>query len=65
MVKFYNCTVLARSEAALPIQRGSLFPWTPVCLPVEVGWYFGLRVEPGVELYGSVLSLPLVCVVAV
>ena len=57
--------VLARAEVALLTQRGFLFPWVPVCLAVGVGWYFSLRFEPGIVLYGGVLALALACTVVV
>ncbi|UAB90285.1 ComEC/Rec2 family competence protein [Ruegeria sp. SCSIO 43209] len=51
--------VLTRVETALLTQRGHLFPWSPICLAVGIGWYFSLRFEPEVELYVGVLALAL------
>ncbi|SNR40985.1 ComEC/Rec2 family competence protein [Puniceibacterium sediminis] len=30
----------------LLLQRGHLFPWTPVCFAIGIGWYFSLLSEP-------------------
>ena len=43
--------VLARAQAALLNQTGFLFPWSPVCLAVGIGLYFGLRFEPDWTAY--------------
>ncbi len=51
--------VLTRVETALLTQRGHLFPWTPICLALGIGWYFSLRFEPEVELYAGVLAFAL------
>ncbi len=56
--------VLTRVETALLTQRGHLFPWSPVCLAVGIGWYFSLRFEPGPGLYAGVLALALICAAA-
>ncbi|KIC42838.1 competence protein [Ruegeria sp. ANG-R] len=54
--------VLTRVETALLTQRGHLFPWSPVCLAVGIGWYFGLRFEPKADLYGGVLAFALLAI---
>lgn len=51
--------VLARVEDALLNQRGHLFPWSPVCLAIGIGLYFGLRFEPGPSLYLGLSALAL------
>ncbi len=43
--------VLARAQVALLNQTGFLFPWSPVCLALGIGLYFGLRFEPGWPVY--------------
>ncbi len=43
--------VLARAQAALLNQTGFLFPWSPVCLAMGIGLYFGLGFEPGWQVY--------------
>ncbi len=43
--------VLARAQVALLNQTGFLFPWSPVCLSLGIGLYFGLRFEPGWPIY--------------
>lgn len=53
---------IARIEAALLEQRGSLFPWTPVCLGLGVGLWFALRSEPGVEIYVGLGAMGVVAV---
>lgn len=35
-------------------QRGHLFPWSPVCLALGIGWYFSLRWEPSTPLLWAV-----------
>ncbi|EEE37118.1 competence protein [Rhodobacteraceae bacterium KLH11] len=54
--------VLTRVETALLTQRGHLFPWSPVCLAVGIGWYFSLRFEPGPGLYGGIAVLALLAI---
>ncbi|WP_171099356.1 ComEC/Rec2 family competence protein [Ruegeria sp. HKCCD7255] len=49
--------VLTGIETALLNQRGYWFPWSPVCLAIGIGIYFGLRFEPGPQNYGWVLLL--------
>lgn len=51
--------VLARVEGALLNQRGHLFPWSPVCLAIGIGLYFGLKFEPDFQLYIGLLCLTL------
>lgn len=51
--------VLARVEDALLNQRGHLFPWSPVCLAIGIGLYFGLRFEPDIKLYAGLSCLAL------
>lgn len=46
--------VLVRAEAALLNQSGYLFPWSPVCLAIGIGLYFGLRFEPHWPVYAFV-----------
>ncbi len=43
--------VLAQIRLALLNQIGFLFPWSPVCLALGIGLYFGLRFEPEGPLY--------------
>ena len=38
-----------RIRAALLLQRGHLFEWTPVCLSLGIGAYFLIRFEPGAD----------------
>ncbi|WP_170752920.1 ComEC/Rec2 family competence protein [Ruegeria lacuscaerulensis] len=45
--------VLARVEAALLNQTGYLFQWSPVCLAIGIGLYFGLRSEPEWQVYAG------------
>jgi competence protein ComEC len=52
--------VLARAEAALLNQTGYLFPWSPVCLAIGIGLYFGLRFEPEWPLYVGLCGMVLV-----
>ncbi len=54
--------VLTRVETALLIQRGYLFPWSPVCLAVGIGWYFSLRFEPGAGVYAVVVAFVLLAI---
>ncbi len=54
--------VLARVEAALLHQTGFLFPWSPVCLAIGIGLYFGLRFEPHWPLYAGLAGLALVLI---
>ena len=54
--------VLTRVETALLIQRGYLFPWSPVCLAVGIGWYFSLRFEPGAGVYAMVIAFVLLAI---
>ncbi|WP_319547250.1 ComEC/Rec2 family competence protein [Ruegeria conchae] len=54
--------VLTRVETALLIQRGYLFPWSPVCLAVGIGWYFSLRLEPGAGVYAMVIVFVLLAI---
>ncbi|NVO55384.1 ComEC family competence protein [Rhodobacteraceae bacterium B1Z28] len=49
--------VLARIETALLNQTGYLFPWSPVCLAVGIGLYFGLRFEPDWPVYAGLACL--------
>lgn len=49
--------VLTGVETALLRQRGHLFPWSLVCLAIGIALYFGLRFEPGPQLYGWVSFL--------
>ncbi len=38
-------------------QRGHLMGWVPVCLGIGIGWYFSMRIEPGmVDLAGFALA---------
>ncbi len=47
-----------RSRLMLDGQRGALFPWTPVCLGIGIGIYFGLPTEPtGLAWTGLVVAL--------
>lgn len=48
--------VLARIEVALLNQRGHLFPWSPVCLAIGIGLYFGLTFEPNQQFYYGVAA---------
>ncbi len=56
--------VLTRVETALLTQRGHLFPWSPICLAVGIGGYFGLRFEPAADLYVGVLAFALLLLAA-
>ena len=52
-----------RIRAALLLQRGHLFEWTPVCLSLGIGAYFLIRFEPdadalvGIAVAGLVILL--------
>ncbi|MEX0307715.1 MAG: ComEC/Rec2 family competence protein [Ruegeria sp.] len=54
--------VLTRVETALLSQRGHLFPWSPICLAVGIGWYFSLRFEPEYSLYTGVMAIVLIAI---
>lgn len=45
---------LTSMDDALLVQRGHLFPWTPVFLAAGIGTWFLLRFEPGWTLYAAV-----------
>ena len=48
---------MARGRDVIPdmllAQRGTLFPFVPVCLGFGIGLYFALRVEPPVQVLGG------------
>ena len=54
--------VLARVEDALLNQRGYLFSWSPVCLAIGIGLYFGARFEPDIRFYTGLSSLALLAI---
>lgn len=54
--------VLTRVEDAMLNQRGHLFSWSPVCLALGIGLYFGLRFEPDLKLYLGLSCLALLAV---
>ncbi|MDK3072469.1 ComEC/Rec2 family competence protein [Sedimentitalea sp. JM2-8] len=56
--------VLARADLVLLNQRGHLFPWAPVFLAIGIGWYFSLRMEPVLAVYGCVALIGLTAVAA-
>jgi competence protein ComEC len=45
-----------RIRAALLLQRGHLFEWTPVCLSIGIGAYFLIRFEPDVLLLAAIAA---------
>lgn len=49
------------AQEALALQRGTLFPWVPVCLAIGIGVYFSLKQEPGLLFYGQTVFLLLIC----
>ncbi|MEO1732660.1 MAG: DUF4131 domain-containing protein, partial [Pseudomonadota bacterium] len=56
--------VVGQFTHALQMQRGHLVPWTPVCLAIGIGLYFGLRFEPGLPIYCGVLVGAALCAAA-
>jgi len=44
---------------AMLIQRGHLFPWTPVFLAIGIGFYFNLPTEPDLAFYAAAAGLAL------
>ncbi|MEM7088208.1 MAG: ComEC/Rec2 family competence protein [Pseudomonadota bacterium] len=49
--------VLARVQTALLNQTGFLFPWSPICLAIGIGLYFGIRFEPDWPLYAGLAGM--------
>lgn len=52
---------LAWCDLVLLNQRGYLFPWTPVCLALGIGFYFLLPLEPPVWVYVVIVALGALC----
>ncbi len=46
---------------AVAAQRGHLFLWVPVAFGLGIGWYFGVKAEPDLALYGSFAGLAVLC----
>ncbi len=46
---------------SLLVQRGHLFPWTPVCLALGIGWYFALHFEPALWMLWSAFATGACC----
>ncbi|MFQ6551969.1 ComEC/Rec2 family competence protein [Aestuariibius insulae] len=46
---------------AVAAQRGHLFLWVPVAFGLGIGWYFGVKTEPDLALYGSFAGSAVLC----